>query len=111
MLVNSHLRARSIPVLRHQPAFSALFNLNRVAFLIATSHSHSPYLYKPSKPPARPCLHTPASACQASIPTSKPFKSHRVRRASGFLQVAVSKAPQHTKIVLPTHIGALPIQP
>ena len=59
-----------------------------------------------------PPLYTPAPACHTSYLTSTPFKSHSVRRTSGFLQVAVSKAPPtHTNINLRFLLGALPIQP
>ena len=63
--------------------------------------------------PIEPLLHTSASVCQTTYLASTPFKSHSVRRTSGFLQVAVSKAPPHTltKINLRFLLGALPIQP
>ena len=65
------------------------------------------YLHNPNGPSAYLLLHIPASVRQSLIPTSTLFKSHRVRRASSFLQVAVSKAPTHTKIVPAfSHLGA-----
>src|SRR5260370_19348256 len=47
----------------------------------------------PAQASAHARLHPPAHRCAASCLTSTAFKSHSVRRNSGFLQVAVLKAP------------------
>jgi hypothetical protein len=49
----------------------------------------------PTQPSAHARLHPPAHRCAASCLTSTTFKSHSLRRTSGFLQVAVLKAPPH----------------
>src|SRR5258708_25942674 len=49
----------------------------------------------PAQASAHARLHPPAHRCAASCLTSTAFKSHSVRRTTGFLQVAVLKAPPH----------------
>jgi hypothetical protein len=95
-----HLRPRPLFVLRHQPSFCALSDLYRAVSIRCATYFTLTLPTQPEPAFSRSLLHTQEPRRPTLTPTSTAFKSHSVCRASGFLQVAVSKAPSDTKIVL-----------